>query len=141
MALSDLLTTLAQQAKEAEDRVRSAATEAKADLQANVERAADDARRTADELTNRADAAAEQASGWWAQVQSDWSKHIATVREDVAAKKKAIDMNDAQFAADLARADAQAAVNFASAAIDESEYAVLNAILAQKDADDIAAGR
>src|SRR5262245_57385088 len=140
MALSDLLTTLAQRAKEAEDRARSATTEARADLQAQVDRAAKDARSTADELTKQADAAAEDASGWWTQVQTDWSKHIATIRENVAAKTKAIDMNDAQFAADLASADAHAAVNFASSALDEAEYAVLNAILAQKDADDIAAG-
>ena len=93
MALSDLLTTLAQRAKEAEDRARSATNEAKADLQAQVDRAAQDARATADELTKRADAAAEEASGWWTQVQSDWSKHVATVRENVAAKKKAIDMS------------------------------------------------
>jgi len=139
MALSDLLTTLAQRAKEAEDRARSAANEAKADLQAQVDRAADDARATADELTKQADAAAQAASSWWTQVQSDWSKHIATVREDLAAKKKAIDVSDAQFAADLASADARAAVNFASAALDEAEYAVLNAILAQKEVDDLAA--
>jgi hypothetical protein len=138
MALSDLLAGLAQRAKEAEDRARAASDEAKADLQVQVDRAADVARVTAEDLTKQAGAAEEATSSWWTQVQSDWSKHVSTIREDLSAKKKAIDMNDAQFAADLAKSDAGAAVSFASAALDEAEYAVLNAILAQKEADDIA---
>ncbi len=56
------------------------------------------------------------------------------IRDDIAARKAAAEVEDADYRADLAEAYTQAAINFASAAIDEAEYFVLDAILAGKDA-------
>src|SRR6266511_1178235 len=84
MALSDLLTELARRAKEAEDRGRAAANEAKEDLRSEVELASKEARQKADDLAQRTEVAKAQASNWWSQVQTDWARHVATVRDNVS---------------------------------------------------------
>src|SRR4029077_19647534 len=85
MALSDRLTELAKRAKEAEDRSRAAANEAREALRSDVERASASARKQADELAQRSASAEAKASDWWGQVQNDWAKHVATVRDNIDA--------------------------------------------------------
>jgi hypothetical protein len=60
--------------------------------------------------------------------------------EDVEGKRAAHDLKTAQRAADQAEDDAIVAVDFAYAAIGEAEYAVLDATLARREADDMATG-
>ena len=55
------------------------------------------------------------------------------------AKKDAFDANVAEDDAEWAEADAIDAVDFASAAIEEAEYAVLGAVSARRKADVMAA--
>ena len=87
MALSDRLAELAKRTKEAEDRSRAAASEARDDLRSTVEQASESAQKKADELAQRADAAEARASDWWGQIQSDWARHVTAIREDFAGKK------------------------------------------------------
>lgn len=141
MALSDLLSKLAKQAKETEDKARAASDEAREDLQTHVKQASEAARQTADGLAARKRAGEARATDRWAEVQSDWVRHVSKVREGLASKKAAVDASAAKLEADLAEDDAEMAIDFASAAIQEAEYAVLDAILARKEADDIAVGR
>ena len=94
--------------------------------------------RRQNELQQRGEAAEGKASDWWAGVQSDWARHIATAREQIQAKKAKADAKSAQFDADNASAYAEDAIDFAFGAVEEAEYAVLDAILAQMDADDLA---
>lgn len=138
VALSDRLTELAQRAKQAEDRAHAAASEAKDDLRSDVEQASESARKTADALAQRSDAAQARASDWWGQVRSDWAEHVATVRDNLAAKKTEHDVKRSQREADDAAADADYAVDFALSAVEEAEYAVLEATLAQVEADEVA---
>jgi hypothetical protein len=141
MALSDELTKLANQAKKMEDEAKKAADEARSELQAHVQQASEAASRKAEELSGKIQESKAQASDRWTQVRSDWARHVSKVREDIAAQKAKDDAAGAQFAAELAEADAYDAIDFASAALDEAEYAVLDAILARKEADELAASR
>jgi hypothetical protein len=138
MALSDLLGRLAQQAKEAEDKAKRAADEARDDLRSHVDQASAAASRSAEKLAATRKEGEVKASDWWAQVQSDWAAHVAKVREGMASKKAAADAQGAKIEADIAESDAEMAIDFASSALEEAEYAVLDAILARKEADDLA---
>jgi hypothetical protein len=138
MALSDRLGNLAQQAKEAEDKARRAADEAKSDLRSRVDHASELASRSAEKLAAQKAEGEARVSQRWAQVQSDWAAHVAKAREGMASKKAAADAKGAKIQADLAEADAGMAIDFAFAALEEAEYAVLDAILARKEADDLA---
>ena len=95
MALSDRLTELAKRAKEAEDRSRAAANEAREALRSDVERASASARKQADELAQRSASAEAKASDWWGQVQNDWAKHVATVRDNIDAIQAGQDADEA----------------------------------------------
>ena len=140
MALSDQLSDLAKRAKKAEDRTRAATTEAKEEVAARVKQASETAHRQADELTTKTEAGKAQASAWWVELRSDWAKHVAKVREGIATRKAAADAKEAQLEANIASADAEVAINIASDALDEAEYAVMDAILAQKEADEASVG-
>jgi hypothetical protein len=93
----------------------------------------------ADELKQRSDATRNEASDRWSQVHADWARHVDAVQAKFAAKKAEQDKRWSQMDADLAAADAEDAIDFALAAVEEAESATLDAILAQMEADEVAA--
>jgi len=135
VAASDDLMELAQRAKVAEDRVAAAKSQARSDVEQEVVRVRDAAQRKADQLQAQTARAAAGASQWWTDVQRSWSGHVAQVREDIGDKKAKMDAKMARRHADTAEDDAVVAVAFAESALEEAEYAVLNATLARMDAD------
>jgi hypothetical protein len=139
MALSDQLTKLAGKAKEAEDHAAAAETQARAELDQSVKTAQEAARTQADALRKSAEANKGKISAWWEGVQRSWDEHVAAIRQDFDERRAEHDVNAAQRAADRAEGDAAFAVDYAYGAIEEAEYAVLNAALARKDAVDLAA--
>ena len=138
MALSDMLSELAQRAREAEDRARSASTEAKDKVRQRADEASVSAHQKADELKQRSDAAQQQASDRWGAVHQDWARHVDKVQAKFAEVKAKQDRAWSQMDADAAADDARAACSFAIAAVEEAESATLDAILAQMEADDAA---
>jgi len=64
---------------------------------------------------------------------------VARVRERIAAKKAELDRDVAERRAARAEDDALDAIDFAGAALDEAEYATLDAVLARREADELAA--
>jgi vacuolar-type H+-ATPase subunit H len=139
MALSDMLSELAQRARDAEDRARAATDEAKDKVRQRADEASDSARKKADELKQRSDAVRQEASDRWAEVHRDWAKHIDQLQSKFAETKAKQDRAWSQMDADLAADDARAACAFAVAAVDEAESATIDAILAQMEADEVAA--
>jgi hypothetical protein len=139
MALSDMLSELAQRARDAEDRARAATEEAKDKVRQRADEASDSARKKADELKQRSDAVRQEASDRWAEVHRDWAKHIDQLQSKFAETKAKQDRAWSQMDADLAADDARAACAFAVAAVDEAESATIDAILAQMEADEVAA--
>jgi hypothetical protein len=138
MAVSDQLNKLADRTKELEDRAAAAQGKTKADLEADVERARRAAQTQADGLRQSAEASKGKISAWWDDTQRSWNEHMAAVRKDVDDKRSAHDLKSAQKAADRADDDAAFAVDYAYAAVEEAEYAVLDAALAHMDADELA---
>jgi hypothetical protein len=135
MASSDDLTKLAQRAKVAEDRVAAAKSQARSDVEREAARVRDAAQKKADQLQTQTATAAAGASQRWSDVQRTWSGHVARIREDVEGKKAEMDAKKVRHRADAAEDDAVVAVAYAEAALEEAEYAVLNATLARMDAD------
>jgi uncharacterized coiled-coil protein SlyX len=138
MALSEQLFRLANRAKELESRAAAAQQKAKADLEKQVTEARESAQGQAEKLRKSADETKGGLSAWWANVGRSWNDHLDAVRKNVDEKKAAHDLNTAQKAADQADDDAAYAVDYAYAAVEEAEYAVLDAVLARKEADELA---
>jgi hypothetical protein len=139
MALSDQLTKLAARAKEAEDHAAAAQTKARAELEKDVKTARDSAKAQADRLSKAADAGKGKLSAWWESLQRSWNEHVAEIRQNIDEKRGAHDLDVAQRQADSAEEDAAFAIDYAYGAIEEAEYAVLDATLARMEADELAA--
>jgi hypothetical protein len=135
MALSDQLTKLAARAKEAENHAAAAKSKARAQLEQDVKTARESAKAQADQLRKTAEANKGQISDWWDGVQKSWNDFIATARQNIDEKRGEHDQNVANRAADNAEDDAAFAIDYAYGAIEEAEYAVLDATLARMDAD------
>jgi hypothetical protein len=139
MALSDDLTKLATRTKEAEDRAASAREKAKADVETDREAARAAGEEQAQALRESAEEKKGDISDSWHGVQQSWNERIAKVRADIKARKVEHDVHKAQRRADRAEDDATFAIDFAYSTVVEAEYAVLDATLARKEAEDLAA--
>jgi hypothetical protein len=138
MALSDQLNDLAVKAKQVQDRVAAAKQKTKADLEGDVENARASAQAQADALHTKAEANKGKISAWWDKMERSWHEHVAAVRKGAQDRKTAHDAKAAQRAAEQADEDASYAIDYAYAAIEEAQYAVLDADLAHRHADELA---
>jgi hypothetical protein len=138
MALSDQLSTLAKRAKVAEDRAAAAKQKGKKDLEHDVEAAHESAAEHGDALRQKAESTKAKSTAGWDKMQRSWNDHLAALHKSFDEKKATRDLKSAQKAADNAEEDAVWAIEYAYAAIDEAEYAVLCATLARMDADSLA---
>ena len=138
MTLSDQLTKLAARAKEVEDRAAAAKVQAKADLEQEVKNAREAAQTQADSLHAHTEKKKNDVSEWWSDLGREWKKQIASIRREVDKDRAAHDLKHAQKAAERADDDAAFAIDYVYAALGEAEYAVLDAYLAHKEADELA---
>jgi hypothetical protein len=138
MALSDQLDDLAAKAKQVQDRVAAARQKTRAELEADVNNARESAQAQADALHEKAEARKGKISAWWDKVERSWHEHVAAVRKGAEQRKAARDAKAAQRAAEQADEDASYAIAYAYAAIEEAQYAVLDADLAHRHADELA---
>jgi hypothetical protein len=136
MPLSADLHRLADRAEEAEKHAAAAKDKATAEIQQDRDNSREVARQQAEQLREAADSGQGKISAWWNDVQRDWNRHVAKVQESIESKKAEIDLDMARKDADNAEADAAFAIDFAYSAIGEAEYAVLEATLARKEADE-----
>jgi hypothetical protein len=137
MALSDELAKLAARAKQAETRAAAAQKKARTELETDVSDARASASAQAEKLRETAEAGEGKVSDWWSGVQKAWSDHVDAVRADIGERKEKHDRAEARRAADDAQDDAQYAIDYAYAAVEEAEYAVLNAALARMESDEL----
>jgi hypothetical protein len=138
MTVSDDLARLSVQAKQAEDRAAAAKAQARDHLQQAVQEARDSTQQTANKLRAESAAAADRTDAWADNIQRSWDDHLARAGERIDARKT-------RHAADRAKSDAEDAESYAAysidlaySAIEEAEYAVLEAVLARADADEAA---
>ena len=139
MTASDQLYKLAARTEELENRAAAMKDKAKSDLEQDVKQAQEMAEAGADGLSKSAAASQGRLSSWWDDTQRAWNEHVNHIRDNIDEKRAAHDLQVAQRSADGAEADADFAVDFALAAIQEAEYAVLDATLARMKADELAA--
>jgi hypothetical protein len=139
MAISDQLSRLSARTKELEDRAAAARQKAHDDLKRDVETARQEAKANAEALRESADTGAAEVSAWWVDMGRSWDEHLAKVRNHVDQKIAEHDLNTAKRDADDANAYAAYLIDYCYAAVQEAEYAVLDATLAQRDYDDLAA--
>lgn len=134
---SELLDQLAQKAKEAEGSANAVKEKNRAGLEAK--RSAIEAKLEADEA--KLDAASKDAGSKLEEMQRDLQTSFAakrsSIKAEIAEQKVARDVKRAAKRADHAELDAEFAVDFALAAIEQAEYAVINAVLARADSDDL----
>jgi hypothetical protein len=138
MTLSDQVSDLATRAKQVEDRIASAKEKTRDELEGEVNSARESAQAQADALHRKAEANEGKISAWWDKLQRSWHEHLAAVRKGAEERKAAHDVKAAQRAAEQADDDASYAVDYAHAAIEEAQYAVLDAELAHRHADELA---
>ena len=143
MTLSDDLYRLAGRAKEAEQKAEQAQQKAAEDVRAakiHLEKTVRDARASAEaqgtKLRESAQASQDKLSKWWNEQQEVWNEHLAKLRHDIDSKKAQHDVNRSERRAEDAEVDAEFAIDYAYAAIEEAEYSVLDAILARAEAAD-----
>ena len=138
MAASDDLKKLADRAKAAEDHAAVAKTQARAELQKTVTGVRASAEAGAKKFQTQTQAAGQKASDSWNDVQRSWNAHMDKARKDIDHRKAEFDASDAKSQADWAEWNAELSIDYAYSAIEEAEYAVLDAILARRDADEAA---
>jgi len=141
VSASEQLDKLADRAKQSEENIAHAKEEGQAELRARVQQARESSEKHAAELKSGVGGAKAKASKWWTDVQDDWNKHIDKIRKDIDNRKEEHDLKRAEHHAEHREDDAVAAVAFAYAAFEEAEYAVLDAILAREEADQLATAR
>ena len=139
MALSDQLSKLSARTKELEGRAAAAHEKARVDLQHDVTAARDAAQANAEALRKSVDASVADVSAWWIDVSRAWDEHVATMRKKLDQKKAEHDLGAAKDNAADAYAYASYLIDYCYAAVEEAEYAVLDATLAQMEYDDLAA--
>jgi len=122
-------------ATDPEDRFATARTQARDGLEHDVQKARDDIQATAEKLRSESTTASDQANAWAEGIQRSWSDHVTEARRRMDARKARHDAKIAQHYAEDAEEYAEFSINLAYSAVEESEYAALEAILARQDAD------
>ena len=84
----------------------------------------------------KAEANKGKISAWWDKMERSWHEHVAAVRKGAEERKAAHDAKAAERAAEQADVDASYAIDYAYTAIEEAQYAVLDADLAHRHADE-----
>jgi hypothetical protein len=126
--ISDTATT-------ATDKVKAAGQRTREQLEADVDSAHERATAAADRMKDKADGARDNASSEWQEMREKWHAHVAKARARAHNKKDQIDAHNAAMDADMTEAYAYDAMDFALNAIEEAEYAVLDAIYTRANAE------
>jgi len=139
MALSDQLTDLAARTKKLED--AAAANRAKNRAQLKQEREERNARMEAQaqKIQSSFDKAQADAQAWWTDTTKRFEQRRAEVRTKMDQQKAERKLDRVQHNADDWEKYAADMVSWAAYAVDAAEYAVIDAAIARKEADDLAA--
>jgi hypothetical protein len=135
--VSEGLGRLSERAKKAEERVATAWSEEQEAVQRSANEARAAAQAHADKLSETAGADRAHVSESWNETQQSWRDHLAKMDENLRGAKTAVDVEAAENRAEDAAGDAVTAIDYAYGAIEEVEAAVLDAISARKEVDEL----
>jgi hypothetical protein len=134
MSLTESFHELREHIDSSDDAIAAAADQRREEIEVRLEQARRDADARAAAVRSKTRDTAGDADNHWKEFQKEWDSHIERTRERVAAKKADIDADIAEDQAAMAESDAIDALAFASSAVGEAEYAVIDAILARRNA-------
>ena len=119
--------------------VAAAAQENHEQLKQRIGQAQADTDRALAGAKQEASAAADKAQSSWEQTRSDAKAHLDEFKAKAQRRANQVDAGFAASDADLAEADAYAAIDYADWAVENARVAILDAIDARVSADDKAA--
>jgi len=138
--LSEQLADLSVRAKHAEDAVSAAQKEAHDKVMARREQARAAATTAAEKVERNIKSAGdsmksvgEAAAKKWTAFQTKISNDLQSIKEGIAQKKQDLDVRQAEKHADRLEWEAGLAVDYAIAAVEQAELAVLDAVAGRMD--------
>jgi len=139
--LSEQLADLSVRAKHAEDAASAAQKEAHDKVMARREQAraaataaAEKVERNIKSVGDNVKSAGDAATKKWAAFQSKISNDLQSIKEGIAQKKHDLDVRHAEKHADHLEWEAGLAVDYAIAAVEQAELAVLDAVAGRLEA-------
>ena len=134
---SELLSELAQRAREADESAAAARAKNRAALEARRDAIENSIDQSKAELAHNA----QEAKSKWGQMQSTLHKNLANkraeIKADLDAQRASRDAKRAVRRADQAESEAVLAVGLALDAIENAEYEVIDAVLARAEAEEL----
>jgi len=138
--LSEQLADLSVRAKHAEDAVSAAQKEAHDKVMARREQAraaataaAEKVERNIKSAGDSVKSAGDAAAKKWTAFQTKISNDLQSIKEGIAQKKHDLDVRHAEKHADHLEWEAGLAVDYAIAAVEQAELAVLDAVAGRKE--------
>src|SRR5208283_3067237 len=132
--LSEHLADLSVRAKHAEDALAAAQKEAHDEVVVLKDQARAAATAATEKVNNDIKSAQDTATRNWNAVRAKIAADIKTLKADVAHKKHDLDAKRAQAWADQLEWQANVAIDYAIASIEQAEWVVLDAVVARADA-------
>jgi hypothetical protein len=136
--LSEQLSDLSDRTKRTEDVVDAAKEKNRERLQQQKAQLQTAVSAEQTRIGERATKAQTDAQTKWQDLRSGMDNHFADLRAKGEQHKADRDLKRAEGRADDAELDAAEAIDFAIYALDNAEYAIVDATLARADADDLA---
>ena len=141
MALSDQLMDLASRIKQLEDAAEATRERNRAKLEQEREKLHTSMERDAENMRSSAEQAQTDMRSWWADTTSHMEQQRADLRSKIEQRRAEHEVARAQRNAEDAEQFASDWVAWAAYAVDNAEYAVLDAAIARGEADELAAAR
>lgn len=138
MALSDQLAELSKRARAVEDRMATARTATREQLNADMANARAEAKARNEKAKARAAQMHDDVTAHWTGLQAHVRDQFDQIHRSLQQKRDEHDVKAAQHRAERAEWNAEEAIDFASYALDEAEAYVLEAIYARQAADMLA---
>jgi hypothetical protein len=138
-SLCQQLSRLAARTKVLEQHAADAGKKARADLEQEVAKAEAASKANAEALRESVTATEAEVSAWWTDAGRAWDDGLAKVRKHRKEQSAKHDLRAAQRAADDAEAYATYVIDYTYAAVEEADYAVLQATLTRMEAEELAA--
>jgi len=138
MDFSAQLDNLQKRAADAAATARAAAAEDRAQLKQRIQKAQVDANLGLKDAKQKAGEVADRSHSKWAQMKADLQAKMDEVKAKIEKRHEQIDAASAAEDATWAESDASDAIEFAEWATDNARLAVLDALDARKNADELA---
>lgn len=135
--MSESLADLAARVEELQDSAGAAKQKNRAALEARQQQLQDTIDREVEEFEAAAHDAAETAGTWWSDTKNSIQRQVNAMRADLEERKGEHKHDRAVRRADRAEEDAAAAIALAVYCLDAAEWAVVDAVLARAEADDV----